>query len=135
MPCLSSHLKMILIICSLSCSILHPTRRFPSIQSRPLIAYAATSVSDGVFLLLYWENFTLQFNLLLFSYCNISTIEMEFALIVSLDFTPKARRALVNGKILDRCTFSGPQKFLDCNFSVSNIYRAAVFHKFLKPHF
>merc|ERR1711974_365996 len=35
-------------ISSVSCSVLHPTRR-PSIQSHPFIAYAATSVSDGVF--------------------------------------------------------------------------------------
>ena len=37
---------IVTLISSASCSITHPTRRFPSIH--PLIAYAATSVSDGV---------------------------------------------------------------------------------------
>ena len=59
----------------------------------------------NLYLLWFWQNFVLQFHLFLFSFCKISTIEMEFALIVSSDFTPKAHRALVNGKIPESCIF------------------------------
>ena len=39
-------------------------------------------INGNLYLLWYCQNFVLQFNLFLFSYCKISTIEMEFALIV-----------------------------------------------------
>ena len=43
---------LFLIIRSVSCSILHPTRRFPIHPSihpiHPLIAYAVTSISDSI---------------------------------------------------------------------------------------
>ena len=40
---------LVWVISSVSCSILHPTQRFPSNHPiHPLIAYAATSVSDSV---------------------------------------------------------------------------------------
>ena len=38
------------LISSVSYSILHPTRRFPIKSTHPLTAYAATSVSDGIFI-------------------------------------------------------------------------------------
>ena len=41
---------------------------------------------------------------------------MEFALIVSSDFAPKARAALVNGKILESCTFFWVTQILGLQF-------------------
>ena len=63
---------------------------------------------------------------------------MEFALIVSSDFTPKARAALVNGKILESCTFFWVTHILGLQFfRVKNLesYSFSGSHKFQRHTF